>query len=650
MIDFLHPLLGLATLAVAIPIALHLMRRREARRVSFPAVRYLRQAEQRHAQRLRLRYLLLLSARLLIILLLAVAAMGPLLGHGGPTDHRPTALAIVMDESQSASRLLGDRRLLDLYAERARIDLEQATADDRVALFSAVRSDEAAIALGAAAVREYLVSLRIAAARADLPGAIRQAAAWLGSERERAREMHVFTDLQRVSLTAGASGLTEEMPEVGRSLSVIVYAPDVATQGNGAAGDAEPEVAPLIVGLQTKVSLPLHWFGLEMPAGSSLARLVKGDDAIVMAEAAFGATALLSLPPQDSGWVQGYVEIDRHGLAADDRRYFTWQVRPAPRVAVLGDAGGFLTHALDALEQGGRLQQVEPAAAEVWLATAATRLEAGLATGRSVIVVPPADPIDLPRLNSHLGRARVPWRYRSEERRGVAHLAEGAAVAGLAALEFRQVYRLIPSGFTQDTALLQLSGAEPWLVRGTTAAGAAYLLLASPLTPEASELPVSAVMVPFLDALVGDWVRRGRVGPTLFEGLAPIRLPARADQVQQPDGSRRPAEGGAWYRAAEAGNYAVLDGERRIMAFSVNAPLIESDLTPGQPSELERILPAARWSWQRETSLAGWQQGIFRTRRGCPAWRPLVVLFLVLSIGEAALAAAGRPRRETKRQ
>lgn len=649
MIDFLHPVLGLAALAVAIPIALHLMRRREARRVSFPAVRYLRQAEQQHAQRLRLRYLLLLTARLLIVLLLAVAAMGPLLGHGGPTDHRPTALAIVIDESQSASRLLGNRRLLDLYAERARIDLEQATHDDRVALFSAVRPEDAAVALGAGAVREYLVSLRAAAALADLPGAIRQAAAWLGSERERAREMHVFTDLQRVSLTAGASSPTKEPPEAGRSVSVIVYAPDVRPQGNGAAGDAEPEVAPLSVGLQAKVSLPLHWFG-PLPAESSLVRLVTGDESIVMAEAAFGATALLSLPPQDSGWVQGYVELDRHGLAADDRRYFTWHVRPAPRVAVLGDAGRFLGHALDALEQGGRVRQMEPAAAESWLATAGTRLEEGLAAGRSVIVVPPADPVDLPRLNSRLGRARVPWRYRSEEGSGAARLAEGAGVVGLAGLEFRQLYRLIPSGLTQDTVMLRLSSGEPWLVRGTTAAGAAYLLLASPLTPEASELPVSAVMVPFLDALVGDWARRGGIGPTAFEGLSPIRLPPRADLVQQPDGSRTPAEGGAWYRAAEAGNYAVLDGERRIMAFSVNAPLIESDLAPGQPSELERILPAAHWSWHRETSLAGWQQGIFRSRRGRPAWRPLVVLLLVLSIGEASLAAAGRRRRETKRR
>lgn len=648
--SFLHPVLGLAALAVAIPIALHLMRRREARRTTFPAVRYLRQAEQRHAQRLRLRYLLLLAARLLIVLLLALAAMGPLLGHGGPADHRPTALAIVIDESQSASRLVGDRRLLDLYAERAQATLDLAAADDRIALFSAVRPDEAAIAHGAAAVREYLMNLRAAAALADLQGAIRQAAAWLGSETERAREIHVFTDLQRVSLTAGAISSTDEPAQAGRSISVAVYVPDLAPSGNGAVGEAEPEVTPLTAGVETRVSVPLHWFGSEMPAGSRLVRLVKGDGAIAMAEAAFRASALLTLPPQDSGWVQGYIEIDRHGLTADDRRYFTWPVRPTPRVARIGDPTGFLDHALAALERGGRVRQVQPAAAQVWLADGGVRLEDGLAAGRSVIIIPPASPLDLPRLNSRLAQARIPWSYVSEGRPGAARLAEATAVAGLADLEFRRCYRLITSGVAEDTVLLQLSGGEPWLVRGTTTEGAAYLLLASPLTPEASELPVSAVMVPFLDALVGEWARQDGIRATEFAGFSPVRLPPRARLVQQPDGSRTPVEGGAWLRTAQAGNYTVLDGERTIMAFSVNAPLSESDLAAGRPSELERVVPAARWSWHRGTSVADWQEGIFRVRRGRPAWRPLVVLLLVLSIGEASLAAAGRRRKETKRR
>jgi hypothetical protein len=140
------------------------------------------------------------------------------------------------------------------------------------------------------------------------------------------------------------------------------------------------------------VSVPLRWFGEERPADRIVVRLVVGDDVVAVAEAAFGESALLSLPAQDHGWVQGYVEIDQHGLVADDRRHFTWYARPPTRVAVLGDAGPFLDHALETLQRGGRLQLESPDAAEVWILAGGERLEEGLAGEVSVIVVPPATP------------------------------------------------------------------------------------------------------------------------------------------------------------------------------------------------------------------------------------------------------------------
>jgi hypothetical protein len=46
--------------------------------------------------------------------------------------------------------------------------------------------------------------------------------------------------------------------------------------------------------------------------------------------------------------------------------------------------------------------------------------------------------------------------------------------------------------------------------------------------------------------------------------------------------------------------------------------------------------------------VADWRDSIYKARRGKLAWRPLVVLLILISIIEAALAAAGRraaPRR-----
>jgi len=645
VIGFLFPAMGLAALAAVIPVILHLIRRREIQRVTFPAIRYLRQAEQRHARRLRLRHLLLLGARVSMVLLAAIAAAGPLIGRGGAEDHQPTALAIVVDESQSSTQLLGEQRLLDLFVERALLSLELTNSRDRIAVFSAVSPDDGATATDLTSARENLASLRPAAGVARLARALRQAEEWLRSQEDRAPEMHVLTDMQTVSLRRDVADSTEQS-DLGRGLSVVAFTPDHVSGPNGATGSVRAEVEPLTVGQQTSVSVSLHWFGPEPPADPAVVRLVKGEDVLAVAEGRFGGDALLRMPPQDSGWVQGYAEIERHGLADDDRRYFTWFARPTVQLAVLGEPGTFLDFALSALEQGGRLRRVAPSEAEVWIAVGGERLEDGLAVGNAVIVVPPSSPLDLPRLNSRLGRASIPWRYEPEggAGAGVTRIEESSPIAGLSGLEVRESYALVSTGLTRDTALFRLSGGEPWLVRGTTTGGTAYVLLGSPLTPEASEIPVNAAMVPFVDALVGGWARRGVIDGTGWEGVASIRLLPRARQVVYPDGSRRAVEGGSWFRAAQGGNYTVLGEEDVIMAFSVNASLAEANLAQGGREDLEATLPAADWSWSQASDPADWQRSVFRARRGRLAWRPLVLFLVLVSIVEATLAASGRRR------
>ncbi|NIN72924.1 MAG: hypothetical protein GTO46_13560 [Gemmatimonadetes bacterium] len=640
MIGFLYPVFGLAALAAAIPIVLHLMRRREVRHLTFPAIRYIRRAEQRQAQRLRLRHLALLAARVLLVLLLAAAAAGPLVGRGGPSDHRPTALAIVIDASLSSTRIVGERRILDLHLQSAGLSLDLATSNDRIAVFSATRAEVGAVALERSGAREYLRGVRPAAGVADLRGAIAQAEVWLETRAGHERELHLFTDLQSVSLEAGAE--TRPHVQAGDGVSVIVQAPELPPQANGTPGVPRPEIVPLTAGQGTRVSVPLHWFGPDAPAAPVILRLVVGENVVSASEARFGERALLALPPQDSGWAQGHVEIDHHGLAADDRRYFTWLVRSPSTVAVLGEPGRFVARALEALESGGRLRRGQPNTSEVWLAAGGERIAEGLAGRHATVVVPPASPLDLPRLNSRLEQVRIPRRYETDERPGSRRFGPGSGVEGLTGVAVRQAYRLMLRGAAaQDTALLRLEDGSAWLVRGTTSDGATYLLLGSPMTPEASDLPVSAAMVPFMDALVGNWARLAGAEATVLEGEATLRLPDRARAALLPSGSEVPVEGGAPFNAAEPGNYAVFEEEGRVLGVSVNAPLRESDLAAAREEQLEAALPAASWSWVRGMDPAGWRDSIFKARRGKLARRPLVVLLILVSIFEAALAAAG---------
>ncbi|HEU4584871.1 MAG TPA: BatA domain-containing protein, partial [Gemmatimonadaceae bacterium] len=112
MIDFLSPLWLIAAGAAAIPLFIHLLRRRTGARVDFPAVRYLARAEREHSRKLRLRNLLLMLLRVAAILLVAAAAARPVLRVGGG-GHAPTALAVVLDNSLSTSAIVGGRPVLE---------------------------------------------------------------------------------------------------------------------------------------------------------------------------------------------------------------------------------------------------------------------------------------------------------------------------------------------------------------------------------------------------------------------------------------------------------------------------------------------------------------------------------------------------------
>ena len=72
-LSFLYPLFLLGALAVAIPIALHLLRRRTEKVVEFPAVRLLHKAPVQQQRRRRLREIILLALR---VAALALARAG----------------------------------------------------------------------------------------------------------------------------------------------------------------------------------------------------------------------------------------------------------------------------------------------------------------------------------------------------------------------------------------------------------------------------------------------------------------------------------------------------------------------------------------------------------------------------------------------
>lgn len=116
---FETPALLLGLLAVAAPIAVHLINRRRATRVKFPALDFLARSNRRVARRLKLKQWALLASRIAFFVLIPLAMARPSAGCGGEEEQTgngrlPASVVFVLDDSGSMSAPV--RREDDRYA------------------------------------------------------------------------------------------------------------------------------------------------------------------------------------------------------------------------------------------------------------------------------------------------------------------------------------------------------------------------------------------------------------------------------------------------------------------------------------------------------------------------------------------------------
>jgi len=644
--SFLHPwALALSALAI-VPLALHLVRRDTRRRVAFPALRYLHAAERRHARALRVRDRWLAAARIGALLCLAAAAARPVVGRGGPGSHPPTDVALVIDNTASMQRVSGERTLLDAAVEAARRSLRHATPEDRFWVATPVDAVIAA-GVGASEAASALGAVRGSDAAGSVPDAARAAVSEIPFEAGRAREVQLFGDAQASSWEGDA-----ELPP-GTAAALFLVAPD-AGRNDAVLELAVHPASPVPAGADVVATVRVgRWPAAADGAGpgpvdpdAPVTVRVLLDGALAAAGRTGPGTELaLPVPPPPPGGHVVRAEIDADGLRADDGRQVGLRVGDPVRVASPpGPEGAFLARALETLAAGDRVR-LDPTGdpAEV-------RVRAGGSTGTpdggirrsTLVLVPPADPLDLPAFLRSLSADGIPWNLEPESLRGELRLV--ADVDGLADVRVRRRYRLLarpapPTPF--DSVLVRAEDGEPWAVRGRAAGGRPFVLLGSALVPEATDLPISAAMVPFVDALVAAWARPGSAPGARDAGIE-TRLPDRADSLSPPGAPARRAEGGAPWRPREAGAWRIslapgTDGTRSTEWVGVNVPLAESD--PSLASGAARAAALGVDEVASARDAPSWDAVAFARRRGREARLPLLGLALALLAAEALLAS-----------
>lgn len=607
---------------MVVPLILHLFHRHESRRVSFPALRYLLRTEREHARRIRLRQLLLLMLRAAVILLLALAAARPFPLDPGNT-HPPTALAIVLDNSLSAGRVVGDERVLDGLKRRALDALDAAGAEDRIWIVRAGEPWDVPIPGGPEDARDRVATTAISAAAGDLPDVVRRASALVQQAGLPAAEVQVLSDLQATAFPDAGAPLG--------SVPVLVFHPSGTPPPNRYVGSLVIGGGlPPVAGRRTDLIASVGGDTAEAPL-----RLVVDDRIRGATRVPPGTNASLPFGPFSAGWVSGYVETDPDELGSDDRRWFVRSVRPPPVVSLRGPPPFFLDHALDVLEDGGRLQRSD-AQPDVVLAVAGEGATA-VSTGSMVVVVPPADAELLPALNRRLTDAGIPWRYEALPARGEARVGEHRTPVALDDVRVSTGYRMVAAGSTAGAEVLaRLEDGSPWLVRGRAGAGA-YRLVGSALDPDATNLPVSASMVPLLEWLISASTTES--GARAVEAGMPLSLPATATAIEAPDGTRHPVDPTLAFRPTrEPGIYRVLAGDSVLDAVAVNPPARESLL---QPAEAIAVVQAFGLGVRIFADSAAWASAVFSSRQGDELWYPIVVIALLLLVIEGVVAASG---------
>lgn len=199
---FLNPFMLFGLAGMAVPVLIHLLSRRTARRVEFSSLDFLRNLERKSMRRVRVRQLLLLLVRMLIVASVALAMARPTLTGVAAGDARgATSAVIVLDGSYSMSAGRDGVTLFERAQDRAREILETFAAGDEVRLLVPGGAGETRTesVRDPGMVVEAVDAARPGLGAADLAAAVREAAAALSDARHFNREIHVVSDFQRGS-------------------------------------------------------------------------------------------------------------------------------------------------------------------------------------------------------------------------------------------------------------------------------------------------------------------------------------------------------------------------------------------------------------------------------------------------------------------
>jgi hypothetical protein len=342
---FLTPALLGGVALVAIPIALHLVMRRQPKELVFPALRFVQQRRDANRRRMKLRHLALLALRCLLIAGLAAALARPTLKGAGlkGKEGAPLAMSLVVDNSLRMQYVHQNQSRLEHATQMALELVEKLPEEAAVAVCDLGRAANGfAPDLSAAASR--LRNLKTSAASRPLTEVVIEAIQLTAEQEDRRQEVFVLSDL------SAAEWSDENLKAVNDALSaapdVRIYVVDCGVEAPKNAALGELEVRRFVL----RPGEPLHLEALvtsNLGGGDALVeiamqdddgRLVKRGERLATFDDEGHSRVVFEVADLPLGTHQGVVKLlTADPLAVDNTRYFTVEVRPPAKILLLAE-------------------------------------------------------------------------------------------------------------------------------------------------------------------------------------------------------------------------------------------------------------------------------------------------------------------------
>ena len=357
--SFLHPLLLLGALGLALPVLAHLLNRHQVRHTDWAAMQFLNRSVRVRSRQIKLRDLLLLLLRCLALLLLILALARPAWSDRSwlPGERR-AGVVIALDSSFSMGHGARGSTRFDEAMKRLEVIQGKMALGDPVTLVM-LGGDQRVVLRNMAydpqRFEEAVAGLKPGPGTMDLVNEPGRIAEFVADMEAPEKEVYLITDAQSLDWKQPSAKLREALAGLGAQAKVFVV-PVGGGKDNLAVTDLELVSGVLRKGTVARYRATVRNFGGEPAANVAVQCRVEGVeiDRRTIPRIAPGDSETVSLfvPFHNPGATRITAEIQEDSLAADNVRRAVAVVRD--RVSVLcvdgspGDAGRLVLAALTA--------------------------------------------------------------------------------------------------------------------------------------------------------------------------------------------------------------------------------------------------------------------------------------------------------------